>query len=61
MLHKLASLNKTVFSSKALVCKSDLFDANSPPVVSLSKLTPQLAFGTSVFNRIYSLQLYWTK
>ena len=50
-LHKLLSPNKTAFSSKTLMCKSDSSSAKCPPVVSLSKISPQRDLDRSVFNK----------
>ena len=45
------SPNKTAFSSKTLMCKSDSTSAKCPPVVSLSKIAPQPVLDASVFNK----------
>ena len=50
-LHKLLSLNKTAFSSKTLICKSNSSCAKCPPPVSLSKIAPHPDLDASVFNK----------
>ena len=52
------SPNKTVFSSKTLMCKSNSSSANCPPALPLSKIAPQPDLEVSVFNKKnYSLEL----
>ena len=50
-LHKLLSPNKTAFSSKTLICKSDSSSAKYLTVVPLSKIAPQPYLHAFVFNK----------
>ena len=50
-LHKALSLNKSAFSSKTLMCKSDSSSAMNPPVVSSSIVAPRPDLDTSAFNK----------
>ena len=50
-LHRFLSPNRTAFSSKILMCKSDSSSEKCPPVVSLSKNTLQPDLDASLFNK----------
>ena len=50
-MHNILSPNKTSFSSKTLIGKSDSSSENCPPVASLSKIAFQPNLDPSVFNK----------